>query len=119
RVAAMGNLSGSLYFLGAAALARRGAVAVGPPPYTAVAGGSSLYVSDWGDSTVSAIDLSVSPPVRRSVLFVGPHPSALALRGSELLVALAGAKGVASVDVGTGQVCEELYVALALHGPPG
>jgi len=54
----------------------------GPPPYTAVAGGSSLYVSDWGDSTVSIIDLSVSPPVRRSALFVGPHPSALALRGS-------------------------------------
>ena len=118
-VAVVGNLSDSVYFIDAATLERRGAVAVGHRPYTAVAGGSSLYVSDWGDSTVSVIDLSVSPPVRRSVLFVGPHPSALALRGSELLVALAGANGVARVDLATGQVREQLSVALAPHAPPG
>src|SRR2546426_215474 len=118
-VAVVGNLSDSVYFIDAATLERRGAVAVGHRPYTAVAGGSSLYVSDWGDSTVSVIDLSVSPPVRRSVLFVGPHPSALALRGSELLVALAGANGVARVDLATGQVREQLTVALAPQAPPG
>ena len=118
-VAVVGNLSDSVYFIDAATLARRGAVAVGHRPYTAAAGGSSLYVSDWGDSTVSIIDLSVSPPVRRSALLVGPHPSALALRGSELLVALAGADGVARVDLATGQVREQLSVALAPHAPPG
>src|SRR5205809_3110847 len=118
-VAVVRNLSDSVYFIDAATLERRGAVAVGHRSYTAVAGGSSLYVSDWGDSTVSVIDLSVSPPVRRSVLFVGPHPSALALRGSELLVALAGANGVARVDLATGQVREQLSVALAPHAPPG
>src|SRR5438094_7683798 len=48
-VAVVGNLSDSVYFIDAATLARRGAVAVGHRPYTAVAGGSSLYVSDWGD----------------------------------------------------------------------
>src|SRR6185437_3499858 len=112
-------LSDSVYFIDAATLERRGAVAVGHRPYTAVAGGNSLYVSDWGDSTVSVIDLSVSPPVRRSALFVGPHPSALALRGSELFVALAGANGVARVDLTTVQVREQLTVALAPHAPPG
>jgi len=117
-VAVVGNLSDSVYFIDAATLERRGAVAVGHRPYTAVAGGSTLYVSDWGDSTVSVIDLSVSP-VRRSALFVGPHPSALALHGSELFVALAGANGVARVDLTTGQVREQLTVALAPHAPPG
>ena len=118
-VAVVGNLSDSVYFIDAATLERRGAVAVGHRPYTAVAGGSTLYVSDWGDSTVSVIDLAVRPPVRRSALFVGPHPSALALHGSELFVALAGANGVARVDLTTGQVREQLTVALAPHAPPG
>src|SRR3989441_4485731 len=118
-VAVVGNLSDSVYFLDTATLERRGAMAVGHRPYTAVASGSNLYISDWGDSTVTVIDLSVSPPVRRSALFVGPHPSALALRGSQLLVALAGANGVARVDLATGQVREQLTVALAPDAPPG
>src|SRR5207245_2011059 len=118
-VAVVGNLSDSVYFIDAATLARRWAVAVGHRPYTAVTDGSSLYVSDWGDSTVSVIDLSASPPVRRSALFVGPHPSALLLHGSELLVALAGVNGVARVDLATGQVREQLTVALAPDAPPG
>src|SRR2546423_11321631 len=118
-VAVVGNLSDSIYFIDAATLRRRGAVAVGHRPYSAVGDNSSLYVSNWGDSTVTVIDLSVSPPVRRSALFVGPHPSALALRGSELLVALAGANGVARVDLATGQVREQLTVALAPQAPPG
>src|SRR6266446_2876359 len=118
-VAVVGNLSDSVYFLDTATLERRGAVAVGHRPYTAVASGSKLYISDWGDSTVSVVDLSTSPPVRRNALFVGPHPSALVVRGSELLVALAGANGVARVDLETGQVREQLTVALAPHAPPG
>ena len=118
-VAVVGNLSDSVYFIDAATLERRGVVAVGHRPYTAVANGSTLYVSNWGDSTVSVIDLSVSPPVSRSAVFVGPHPSALALRGSDLFVALAGANGVARVDLATGQVREQLTVALAPHAPPG
>src|SRR5436189_1435340 len=118
-VAVVGHLSDSVYFIDTATLERRGAVAVGHRPYTTVTDGSSLYVSDWGDSTVSVIDLSVSPPVRRSALFVGPHPSALVLHGSELLVALAGANGVARVDLATGHVREQLSVSLAPNAPPG
>jgi len=119
-VAAVGNLSDSVYLLDATTLARRAAVAVGHRPYTAVADSTHLYVSDWGDSTVSIIDLSATnPPLRRSALFVGPHPSALALRGGELFVALAGSNGVARVDIATGRVVEQLTVALAPHAPVG
>src|SRR5438132_1513973 len=119
-VAAVGNLSDSVYLLDAATLARRATVAVGHRPYTAVADSTHLYVSDWGDSTVSIIDLSATnPPLRRSALFVGPHPSALALRGGELFVALAGSNGVARVDIATGRVVEQLTVALAPHAPVG
>src|SRR5712691_779999 len=133
-VAAVGNLSDSVYLLDAATLARRAAVAVGHRPYTAVADSTHLYVSDWGDSTVSVIDLSAtdresfrtSPPATaresfrvRRPLFVGPHPSALALRGADLFVALAGSNGVARVDLATRRVVEQLTVALAPHAPVG
>ena len=117
-VAVVGNLSDSLYLIDATTLARRGAVAVGHRPYTVVADGSQLYVSDWGDSTVSVIDLSATPPSRRSVL-VGPHPSALALRRGELFAALAGANGIVRVDPARGTVLEQLTVALDPHAPTG
>ena len=117
-VAVVGNLSDSLYLIDAATLSRRGAVAVGHRPYTVVADASHLYVSDWGDSTVSIVDLSTSPPTRRAV-FVGPHPSALALRGGQLFVALAGANGIARVDLAQGAVVEQLTVALDPHAPTG
>jgi len=117
-VAVVGNLSDSVYLIDAATLSRRGAVAVGHRPYTVVADASHLYVSDWGDSTVSIVDLSASPPTRRSV-FVGPHPSALALRGGELFVALAGANGIVRADLGRGAVVEQLTVALDPHAPTG
>src|SRR5881296_635176 len=59
--AVVGNLSDSVYFLDAASLERRAAVPVGHRPYTAVADGAHLYVSNWGDSTVSVIALSDRP----------------------------------------------------------
>src|SRR5216110_1905928 len=117
-VAVVGNLSDSVYLIDAATLARRGAVAVGHRPYTVAADSTHLYVSDWGDSTVSVIDLSASPPVRRSI-FVGPHPSALALRRGELFAALAGANGIVRVDPARGTVLEQLTVALDPHAPTG
>ncbi len=117
-VAVVGNLSDSVYFIDAASLARRGAVAVGHRPYTAVADSAGLYVSNWGDSTISVIAVADRPVVRRS-LFAGPHPSALALRGTELFVALAGADGVARLDLSTGEAREQLSVALASRAPVG
>ena len=116
-VAAVGNLSDSVYLIDAATLARRGALPVGHHPYTVVADSSHLYVSNWGDSTVSVIDLSDRPSVRGSAVFVGPHPSALAVRGGELWAALAGSNGVARLDLATGKVIEQLTVALG-PAPP-
>ena len=118
-IAAVGNLNDSVYLIDAATLRRRGAFAIGHRPYTVVADSSHLYVSNWGDSTVSIINLSDSPAVRPSDHFVGPHPSALALHGRELFVALAGANGVARVDLATGRVLEQLTVALAPRAPVG
>src|SRR5207247_10094122 len=88
-------------------------------PYTVVADSNHLYVSNWGDSTVSIIDLSDGPTVRPADRFVGPHPSALALRGGELFAALAGANGVARLDLATGRVREQLTVALGPRAPVG
>src|SRR2546425_290266 len=118
-VAAVGNLNDSVYLIDAASLARRGAFPVGHRPYTVVADSSHLYVSNWGDSTVSVIDLTARPPDRPTALFVGPHPSALAVRGRELWAALAAANGVARLDVATGKVIEQLTVALGPHAPVG
>src|SRR5213595_2258251 len=118
-VAVVGNQNDSVYLIDAATLARRGAVAVGRRPYGAVADSTHLYVSEWGDSTLSVIDLSASPPARGTTLFVGPHPSALALRGTDLYAALAGANAVARVDLRTGTVVEQLAVALSPHAATG
>src|SRR6266516_7686220 len=72
-VAVVENLSDSVYLLDAATLERRAAVGVGHRPYTAVADSAHLYVSNWGDSTLSVIDISASRPIRLSPWFVGPH----------------------------------------------
>src|SRR5882672_4864341 len=116
-VAAVGNLSDSVYLIETTSLARRGAIAVGHRPYTAVADSTHLYVSNWGDSTVSVVDLTARPPVRPTTLFVGPHPSALILGNGSLFVALAGSNGVARVDLNAGRVTEQLTVALDPRAP--
>src|SRR5574341_1513552 len=119
RVAVVGNLSDSVYLLDAATLARTGAVPVGHRPYMVVADSGHGYVSNWGDSTVSVIDLSDPPTVRPSAVFVGPHPSALALRGSDLFVALAGSNAVARLDLRSGRVLEQFTVSLGRNAPVG
>src|SRR5205807_7975809 len=103
----------------ASTLERRGAVPVGHRPYTVVADSSHLYVSNWGDSSISVVDLSGAAAARPTTLFVGPHPSALALAGRQLFAALAGANGVARLDLASGKVIEQLTVALGPHAPVG
>jgi len=118
-VTAVGNLSDSVYLIDANTLERRATMAVGHRPYTAVADSAHVYVSNWGDSTVSVIDLTAQPPVRPTAIFVGPHPSALALGHGSLFAALAGSNGVARVDLKTGRVIEQLTVALDPRAPVG
>src|SRR5947209_3813711 len=119
-VAAVGNLSDSVYLLDATTLARRTAVPVGHRPYTAVADSGHLYVSNWGDSSISVIDLSDRPTatgresfrVRPSIV-VGPHPSAMALHGADLFVALAGATGVPRGYLPTGRLVGSVALSSA------
>ena len=117
-VAVVGNLSDSVYLFESGTLARRAAFPVGHRPYTVVADSNRLYVSNWGDSTVSMIDLGGSPG-QVATLVVGPHPSALALAPRDLFVALAGANGVARLALPAGQVVEQLTVGFAPHAPTG
>ncbi len=116
-VAVVGNLSDSVYVIETGTLARQRAFAVGHRPYTAVADSGHLYVSNWGDSTVTVIDLTARPPHRPTAVFVGPHPSALALHGTDLFAALPGTNGVARVDLAQRRVVEQLTVGLG-HGAP-
>jgi YVTN family beta-propeller protein len=117
RVAVVGNLSDSLYFLDAATPGRTGAVPVGHRPYSVVADSANWYVSNWGDSTVSIVPRA--PGAVPRTVFVGAHPSALAVRGRDLFAALAGENAVARLDLATGRVIEQLTVALAPHAPTG
>ena len=61
-IAVVGNLSDSVYLIETHSLARHAAFPVGHRPYTVVADSGHLYVSNWGDSTVSVIDLTARPP---------------------------------------------------------
>ena len=87
-------------------------------PYTAVADSGHVYVSDWGDSTVSVLDLDTPERARRTIV-VGPHPSALALGRAKLFAALAGTNGEVRVDLATGRVKEQLMVSLGSRGQTG
>lgn len=118
-VAALGNLDDSLRLIDARTLEPRGAVAVGHRPYAVIADSAHLYVSNWGDSTVTIIDVAALPAFHLSTVFVGPHPSALALGHGSLFATLAGVNGVARLDLGSGRVLEQLTVSLGRHAPLG
>ena len=118
-VAAVGNLSDSVYLVDARTLAPRGATAVGHRPYTVVADSDHLYVSNWGDSTVETVSLVGPGPLRHHADFIGPHPSSLALRGHELFAALAGVNAVARYDLDSSRVTDHLEIALARGAPVG
>src|SRR5262249_35602624 len=64
---------------------------VGHNPYTVVlsADGGTAYVSNWGESTVSVVDVAGSSPTVVKTIQVGTHPNAMALNASahELYVA--------------------------------
>lgn len=116
-VAAVGNLSDSVYLVDTRSLAPRAAYPVGHHPYGVVADHDHLYVSDWGDSSVSVIPLDGVGAITR--ITVGPHPSALALAGTTLYATLAEANAVVAVDLAARRVTDELTIALAPHAPAG
>jgi YVTN family beta-propeller protein len=123
RLAVVGNLDDSVYLLGAAPLARIGAAATGSHPYTAVFApdGRTLYVSNWGDSTVSVYGVGDGGLTPRRAMTVAPRPSALQLSpdGRTLYVAHAAADVVSVVDLAAGRVEATIALGLTARAPHG
>ena len=123
RIAVVGNLSDSVYLLGAAPLERRAAAATGRYPYTAAFGadGRTLYVSNWGDSTISVYGVRDGALTPRRAIPVAPRPSALRLSpdGRTLYVAHAAADAVSVVDLEEGRVEATIALGLTARAPHG
>ena len=123
QVAVVAQLGDSVYLLGASPLARLAAAGTGSHPYTALFSrdGRRLYVSNWGDSTVSVYDVTDGALAPRAALAVPPRPSALALSrdGRTLFVAHAAADLVSLVDLRAGRVAHTVALGLTARAPHG
>ena len=90
-------------------------VPVGHNPYTVVLSkdGKSAYVSNWGEQTVSLIDLSLKTPEVSQTIKVGTHPNAMALNPTkdELYVANADSDNVSVIDTASDRVVRTIDLA--------
>ncbi len=123
RLAVVGNLADSVYLLKASPLRRIVAAATGSHPYTAVfaPNGRTLWVSNWGDSTISVYGVGRGGLTPRGAIPVAPRPSALLLSrdGRTLYVAHAAADEVSVVDVEAGRVEATIALGLTARAPHG
>ena len=123
RLAVVGDLCDSVYLLGASPLRRLAAAATGSHPYSALFSrdGKTLYVSNWGDSTISVYGVADAALTPRPPLVVPPRPSALALArdGRTLVVAHAAADVVSLVDLREGRVAHTVALGLTARAPHG
>src|SRR5437016_918287 len=92
-VAVVGNLSDSVYFIDAATLERRGVVAVGHRPYTAVANGSTLYVAMAGSNAVAVVRLGAKGMRVAGLIPVGWYPTAVGASADGRTLYVANGKG--------------------------
>jgi len=83
-------------------------IAVGHNPYTTLVSkdGKTVYVSNWGDTTISIVDVSGATPTVTQTIQVGTHPTALLLNpvNSELYVANADSDTISVLDTTTNTV---------------
>ncbi|HXY69143.1 MAG TPA: beta-propeller fold lactonase family protein [Gemmatimonadales bacterium] len=123
RLAVVGNLSDSVYLLDATPLRRAAAARTGSHPYTALFApdGRSVYVSNWGDSTIGVYAVAAGALRPRDPIVVPPRPSALAISrdGRTLYVAHAGADEVSVVDLDEGRVASTIALGLTARAPHG
>jgi DNA-binding beta-propeller fold protein YncE len=123
RLAVVADLCDSVYLLGAAPLRRLAAAATGSHPYTALFSrdGRTLYISNWGDSTISVYGVADQTLTPRGALAVPPRPSALALSrdGRTLFVAHAAADVVTLVDLREERVAHTVALGLTARAPHG
>jgi len=123
RLAVVGNLADSVYLLDAAPLARTAAARTGSHPYTALFApdGRTVYVSNWGDSTIGVYGVAAGALAPRDPIVVPPRPSALAISrdGRTLYVAHASADEVSIVDLREGRVEATVALGLTARAPHG
>jgi len=123
RLAVVGNLADSVYLLDAAPLRRVAAAPTGDHPYTAAFApdGRTLYVSNWGDSTIGVYAVAPGALTPRPPIRVAPRPSALLLSrdGRTLYVAHAAADEVSVVDLREGKVESTVALGLTARAPHG
>jgi acid phosphatase len=90
-------------------------VKVGHNPYTVVLSkdGKTAYVSNWGDSTVSVVNVTAGVPTAVKTIQVGTHPNAMALnpKANELYVANADSDSVTVVNTTTNLILRKISLA--------
>jgi YVTN family beta-propeller protein len=90
-------------------------VRVGHNPYTVALSrfGDVAYVSNWGESTVSVLDVARPTPTLVKTIPVGTHPNAMALnpRRAELYVANADSDTISVISTITQEVIRTIDLA--------
>ena len=123
RLVVVGNLADSVYLLRAAPLRRVAAAGTGDHPYTAVfaPNGRTVYVSNWGDSTISVYRVEGAGLKPQPPIVVPPRPSALLISpdGRKLFVAHSAADEVSVVDLAEGKVESTIALGLTARAPHG
>jgi YVTN family beta-propeller protein len=98
-------------------------IPVGHDPYTTIASkdGKTVYVSNWGDTTVSVVDVSGATPVVTQTIDVGTHPNVMLLNpaNNELYVANADSDTISVLDTTTNQVVRTIDLAPFPKSPVG
>jgi len=100
------------------AVLARAPVGITPYEVRLSADGRRLFVSNWADRTVSALDAETLKPI--ATLSVGPNPNdMLATPDGRLFVVCSGDNTVRVIDTKTLQVTETLSTALYPSAPEG
>jgi YVTN family beta-propeller protein len=98
-------------------------IPVGHDPYTTLVSkdGNTVYVSNWGGTTVSVVDVSGAAPVVTQTIQVGTHPNAMLLNpvANELYVANADSDNITVIDPTTNQVIRTIDLKPFPNSPVG
>jgi YVTN family beta-propeller protein len=108
--------SGSLVVVDTPTNSVRATVGVGTNPYSAVVnpGGTRVYVSNFGDNTVSVVDASANQVIATVAVGAGPQGLAVNPSGSRAYVASFTAGTVSVIDAGTNSVIAAIPAAGAV-----
>ncbi len=94
---------------------------VGTTPYKCVVSPDSktVYVSNWGENTVSVVDLTDSDRTEKVVVKDHPNDLILSRDGNYLYVACGNQNVVSVIELKSRTVTEDIQVALYPESPPG